>query len=123
MLLKIERTILRKLSKQPNSLKINAYNFPQYDNADIYQAMQSLKDMGYLVSFDATVDYETFSYILSSKGRHYREYAWGQLLRNVIIPFIVALLTTIATLYLEKLVENDKPADASGYTSEYGDDN
>lgn len=110
MLLKIERTVLRKLSKQPHECSIDISAFPKYSGDEINSAMLALKEKGYLEMFDKSVDFSSFSYVLSSKGRYHREYARIAFIKNILIPFIVALLTTIATLYLEKLVENDNSA-------------
>lgn len=123
MLLKIERTILRKLSKQPHDFQIESSAFPKYSSFEINSAMVSLEEKGYLKLLSVTSEYAVFSYELTTKGRYYREYARKSFVKNILIPFVVALLTTIATLYLEKLVENDSPTDTSGYTCEYGDDN
>ncbi len=123
MLLKIERTVLRKLSKQPHKASVHISAFPKYSGDEINSAMLTLKEKGYLEIFDKSVDFSSFSYVLSTKGRYYKEYAWRAFLKNILIPFIVALLTTIATLYLEKLVENDDSANTSGYTCDYGNDN
>lgn len=123
MLLKIERIILRKLAKQPHDFKIDSSAFPKYSGLEINRAMISLEGKGYLKMLSATMEYAVFSYELTTKGRYYREYARKSFVKNILIPFVVALLTTIVTLYLEKLVENDSPTDTSGYTCEYGDDN
>lgn len=123
MLLKIERTILRKLAKQPHDFQIESSAFSKYSGIEINSAMASLEERGYLKLLSVTSEYSVFSYKLTTKGRYYREYKIKSFVKNILIPFVVALLTTIATLYLEKLVENNNPADTSGYTCEYGDDN
>ena len=119
MLLKIEKTILRKVLKQPYENHICISQFKGYCGADVNQAFISLKEKGYFERIEASCDFSSFTYVLSSQGRYYREYAFRNLLKNIIIPFIVALLTTIATLYLEKLVENNHPAYTSECTSDY----
>lgn len=122
MLFKIETTILRKVSKQPHENQIEASCFDKYPKDAVYSAFKTLKDKGYFELVDATADYSIFSYVLTTKGRYYKEYIFRTFLRDILIPFIVALLTTIATLYLEKLVENDYPTNNSSYTCEYWDD-
>lgn len=123
MLFKIERTILRKVSKCPNENEINVSHFGKYTNEEVYSAFKTLKEKGYFELVDASIDYSNFSYVLTTKGRYYKEYIFRAFLRNIIIPFVVALLTTVATLYLEKLIENDNPTNASCYTCEYRNDN
>lgn len=100
MLLKIERRILYTLSKRPYEHQINVYEIGKYSGTDIFQAMKSLKDKGYLDSIDATSDYERFSYVLSIKGRCYKEYLFRVFLSDVIIPIIVSIFTTLITLYI-----------------------
>lgn len=123
MLLKIERTILRKVSKQPHENQIDVSCFGKYPKEAIYCAFIELKNKGYFELVEASIDYSNFSYVLTTKGRYYKEYVFKTFLRNVLIPFIVALLTTIATLYLEKLIENDNSTNNSCYTCEYRNDN
>ena len=120
MLFKIERTILRKVSKQPHENQINIASFKKYSGNDIYHAFINLKEKGYFESVDASIAFSNFSYVLTTKGRYYKEYIFRTFFHNILVPFIVALLTTIATLYLEKFVENNYPQDTSCYTSDYG---
>lgn len=120
MLFKIERTISKKVLKQPHENPISISSFKNYSGDDIYHALTTLKEKGYFELVDASSDYSNFSYVLSTKGRYYKEYIFRTFLKNIIIPFIVALLTTIATLYLEKLVKNDYSTNTSNYTSDYG---
>lgn len=119
MLFKIEKHILKKVSKQPYKNQIDLTSFRKYSGEDVYSAFKSLKEKGYFELVSAGSDYSSFSYVLSVKGKFYKEYKFKELLKNIVIPFIVALLTTIATLYLEELVENDNSANTSGYTCEY----
>lgn len=120
MLLKIERTILKKISKHPQDFYIDISDFKKYSGYEINSAMESLQEKGYLEFLGATTEFAIFPYRLTTKGRYYKEYARKSFVQNILIPFIVALLTTIATLYLEKLAENNEPTNTSGYTCDDG---
>lgn len=85
MLLKIERTVLRKLSKQPHECSIDISAFPKYSGDEINSAMLTLKEKGYLEMLDKSVDFSSFSYVLSSKGRYYKEYVFRLFLRNDVV--------------------------------------
>lgn len=122
MLLKIERTILRKTSSSHKNC-ISLSEIGRYDGEDVYQAFLVLKERGYFELVDSSIDRLNFSYILSPKGRYYKEYLRLQFLKNILIPFIVALLTTVSTLYLEKFVENNVPSNTSANTCDYSDNN
>ena len=100
MLLKIEKRILHQLLKQPDEHSISASKFNKYSNNDIYQAMKSLKEKGYLDLFDTSYTYENFSYVLSAKGRYYKEYLFRMFLHDIVIPILVSIITTLITLWL-----------------------
>lgn len=119
MLLKIEKTILRAVNKKGNQESIEVSELNKYSNNDYYDAFKSLKDKGYFESVDASIDYSCFSYVLTAKGRFYKEYKRKKFITNIVIPFLVALLTTIATLYLENLVEDNHSTYTSEYTYDY----
>lgn len=119
MLLKIERTILKKIKKNPMPNNIKTSSFNKYSKDELHEAFTSLKDRGFFSMYSANQDYSEFTYVLSPKGRYYTEYIFMKFLSNIIIPIIVALLTTVATLYLEKLIENNKPQNSTEYTSDY----
>lgn len=105
MLLKIERTILRELCRKKHQNQVSADCFKKYSREDIHQAMLDLKEKGYLNLVSASMDYSNFSYVLSTKGKYYREYLFRIFLRNIIIPIIVSILTTLLTLSTEKMVD------------------
>lgn len=104
MLLKIERTILRKTSSNHENC-ISLSEIGRYNGEDVYQAFLALEERGYFKLVDSSIDRSNFSYILSPKGRYYKEYLWLQFLKNILIPFIVALITATATYHLEKVAD------------------
>ena len=104
MLLKIERKILQKTSSNfDGSISLSAIG--NYNGEDVYQALLGLKDRGYFNMVDTSLDRSQFFYTLSPKGRFYKENFRLQLLKNIIIPFVVALITALATFQLEKLTD------------------
>lgn len=104
MLLKIERKILQKTSSNfDGSISLSAIG--NYNGEDVYQALLGLKDRGYFNMVDTSLDRSQFFYTLSTKGRFYKENFRLQLLKNIIIPFVVALITALATCQLEKLTD------------------
>ena len=121
MLLKTERKVLKQVLKQPNENSISAEKFNNYCEAEIFEAFKTLKDKGYFEMVDTVYGYSSFSYVLTTQGRCYKEYAFRKFMANIVIPIIVSLLTTIGTLYLEKLAENNEPKKATEYTSNYPD--
>lgn len=123
MLFKIERTILRKALKHPHENQINISSFGKYSGDDVYAAFKALKEKGYFESVDSSCDYSNFTYVLSTKGRYYKEYIFRTFLKNILIPFIVALLTTVSTLYLEKFVENNVSSNTSADICDYSGNN
>lgn len=105
MLLKIERTILRKTSTHAgNSIQSSEIrNFPK---SDVYQAFLDLEEKGYFRKVSACMDFSTFNYQLSIKGKYYKEYLTLQFIKNFLIPFIVSIITATATYHLEKVADS-----------------
>lgn len=104
MLLKIERIILKKISKTNFSIKLS--DIGKFDGEDAYQAFLDLQDRGYVTKVNTSMDRSSFSFIVTSKGRFYKEYLFLEFLRNILIPFIVALITATATYHLEKVADS-----------------
>ena len=97
MLHKIERFVLKKLSEQPNDINIEYEKFYPYPRDEIRSAMHSLKDKGYLESTDENLDSSIFHYSMSTQGKHYKEYWINTFIRDIIIPAIVAVITSLIT--------------------------
>ena len=123
MLLKIEKTILKKVSKQPNCHVICESEFAKYSGEELKESFESLKEKGYFDIVDSTADFSSFSYVLTTKGRFYKEYSRKTFFANIVIPIIVSLLTTIGALYLEKLAENNDTKPTTEYTGNYSGSN
>lgn len=104
MLLKIERIILKKISKTNFSIELSKIG--KFDGEDVYQAFLDLQDRGYITKVSTSVDRTSFSFIVSPKGRFYKEYFFLSFLRNILIPFVVALITATATYHLEKVADS-----------------
>lgn len=104
MLLKIERIILKKISKTNFSIKLS--DIGKFDGEDAYQAFLDLQDRGYVTKVNTSMDRSSFSFIVTSKCRFYKEYLFLEFLRNILIPFIVALITATATYHLEKVADS-----------------
>lgn len=117
MLLKIERTILKKVSSNMVG-SIELSKFGKYSGEDIYQAFLDLKELGFFRNVDVSNDRTVFSYVLSVKGKHYKEYVFLEFLRNILIPFIVALVTATATYHLEKIADSYSSSSTSQSTYE-----
>lgn len=104
MLLKIERTILKRTSSsQQNSISLAEIG--NYNGEDVYQVFLGLKEKGYFNIVNASVDRLNFSYVLTAKGRYYKENLRMEFVKNILIPFIVALITSTATYHLEKVAD------------------
>lgn len=73
MLHKIEKKVLKILNKYKNENIISIDKFKGYTGQEIHQAIQSLKDKGYLELADSSIDYMNFSYVLTTDGRYYKE--------------------------------------------------
>ncbi len=104
MLLKIERIILKKISKTNFSIELSEIG--KFDGEDVYQAFLDLQDRGYVTKVSTSADRSNFSFIVSTKGRFYKEYFFLSFLRNILIPFVVALITATATYHLEKVADS-----------------
>ena len=111
MLLKIERIILKKISKTNFSIELSEIG--KFDGEDVYQAFLDLQDRGYVTKVSTSEDRSNFSFIVSPKGRFYKEYFFLSFLRNILIPFFVALITATATYHLEKVADSYSDSSAS----------
>lgn len=118
MLLKIERTILRKTSSKKGNV-ISLSEIGKYDGEDVYQALLGLKEKGYFSMVDSDISRKSFSYALTPQGRFHKEYSTKKFIANILIPIAVSLITTIGALYLEKIAENNKAEYTSEHTCNY----
>lgn len=100
MLHKIEKFVLKKLSKQPHDINIEIEKFYPYSGDEIKSAMHSLKDKGYLESADQNLDSSIFHYSMSTQGKHYREYWIKKFISDIIIPIVVSIITTLITMFI-----------------------
>lgn len=116
MLLKIERIILKKISKTNFSIELSEIG--KFDEEDVYQAFLDLQDKGYVTKVNASADRSNFSFIVSPKGRFYKEYFFLSFLRNILIPFVVAIITATATYHLEKVADSYSDSSSSQCTYE-----
>lgn len=73
MLLKIERAILRKTSSRKD-FQIHISELGKYHGEDVYQAFLTLKEKGYFSLVDSAVGHSNFSYVLTPKGKYYKEH-------------------------------------------------
>lgn len=116
MLLKIERIILKKISKTNFSIELSEIG--KFDEEDVYQAFLDLQDKGYVTKVSTSTDRSNFSFIVSPKGRFYKEYFFLSFLRNILIPFVVAIITATATYHLEKVADSYSDNSSSQCTYE-----
>ena len=116
MLLKIERIILKKISKTNFSIELSEIG--KFDGEDVYQAFLDLQDRGYVTKVSTSADRSNFSFIVSTKGRFYKEYFFLSFFRNILIPFVVALITATATYHLEKVADSYSDSSSSQCTYE-----
>lgn len=116
MLLKIERIILKKISKTNFSIELSKIG--KFDGEDVYQAFLDLQDRGYVTKVSTSMDRSNFSFIVSPKGRFYKEYFFLSFLRNILIPFVVAIITATATYHLEKVADSYSDSSSSQCTYE-----
>lgn len=100
MLLKLERKILKYISKRSSENTFNITEFPKYSGTQIYASLKSLKEKGYLNLADASIDLSNFSYILTAKGHFYKEQRFKEFLSYVIIPILVSIITTLLTMFI-----------------------
>lgn len=121
MLLKIERIILKKISKTNFSIELSKIG--KFDGEDVYQAFLDLQDKGYITKVSTSMDRSSFSFIVSPKGRFYKEYFFLSFLRNILIPFVVALITATATYHLEKVADSYSGSSSSQCTYELNSTN
>lgn len=122
MLLKIELAILKIISKDCGMNNFDARTLDKYPNSEIYQAFLSLQEKGYVEKVSASMAHISISYNLTIKGRYYKEYLFNSFLIHILIPFAVALITTMATLSLEKMIKDNNTSNATQNTSEYSEE-
>ncbi len=100
MLLRIEKKILKVLSKRPSEIEVCVDKFPKYDRDDIYRALLSLQEKEYVSNVTTVIDRSLFQYELTTKGQFYREQHFKEFLSNIIIPAVVSVVTTLITMYI-----------------------
>lgn len=100
MLQKIERKILKVISKQPHEFQIEIEQLKPYTGDAVYAAMKSLKDKGYFDETSASIDFSNFTYELSTQGRFYKEYCFQCFMSDIFIPIVVSIITTLITSFL-----------------------
>lgn len=99
MLQKVERYVLKTLSKHPNDINIEIEKFHTYSADEIRSAMHSLKDKGYLEMAEENLDSSIFHYSMSTQGRFYKEYRFQSFVSNIFIPIVVSIITTLITSF------------------------
>lgn len=65
MLLDIERKILKKISKNPESNNFLSEDLPEYSVSEIRAALLQLQQKGYLEKVSASIDFLSFTYVLT----------------------------------------------------------
>ena len=100
MLLKVERFILKKLSKLPKKTNYESEDFYPYSGEEILCAMESLESKGYLKSVAANLDFSSLHCELTSQGRFYREYRSQCFVSDIFVPAVVAVITSLITYFL-----------------------
>ncbi|MBD5515395.1 MAG: hypothetical protein HDR06_12355 [Lachnospiraceae bacterium] len=100
MLHKIERKILKIISKQPSEFILEIEQLTPYSGNDIQLAMNSLKEKGYFIETSASIDCSHFTYELSTQGRFYREYCLQCFMSDIFIPSVVSMVTSLITYFL-----------------------
>lgn len=99
-MLQIEKIILKK-SNELGSDFVNSpsMNLEKYSYEQIYAAFLHLQEEGYMRDVNTSIDMSNTSGFLTVKGMFYKEYhrneVYNVLLKSVITPIIVALLTTL----------------------------
>ena len=100
MLQKIERFVLKKLSKLPKKANYEAKDFYPYSGDEILCAMESLESKGYLKSVTANLDFSSLHCEITTQGRFYREYRIQCFISDIFVPAIVAVITSLITYFL-----------------------
>lgn len=100
MLQKIEKQILKKISKHPDDISIEIESLKPYSGSEISSAMKSLKEKGYLEEESANITLSHFVYRLSTQGRFYKEYWLQCFIHDIFVPAIVAVVTSLITYFL-----------------------
>lgn len=100
MLQKVERYVLKMLSKQPKAINYTPDKFPRYSKDDILCAMESLESKGYLKSVSGNMDLSSLHCELTTQGRFYKEYSRQCFISDIFIPAVVAVITSLITYFL-----------------------
>ena len=100
MLHKIERKILKIISKQPSEFELEIEQLISYSGNDIWLAMSSLKGKGYFKETRASIDLSHFIYELSTQGRFYKEYCFQCFMSDIFIPAVISMVTALITHFL-----------------------
>ncbi len=100
MLQKIERFVLKKLSKLPKKANYEAKDFYPYSGDEILCAMESLESKGYLKTVTANLDFSSLHCEITTQGRFYREYRIQCFISDIFVPAIVAVITSLITYFL-----------------------
>lgn len=100
MLQKIERKILTIISKNPSEFSIGIEQLKPYSGNDVRIAMESLKEKRYFKETSASINLSNFTYELTTQGRFYKEYRFQCFIKNIFIPIIVSIITTLITTFL-----------------------
>lgn len=99
-MLKIEKYIISVLSKKPEKTKYTRKDFSRYSEFQIHMALLSLEEKEYInYSYH---DLELIDFEIQSKVNciFYKEKVFREFIRNIFIPFVVSVITTIVTSFL-----------------------
>lgn len=72
MLHKIEKFVLKTLSKQPKMVNYSPEIFSPYSKEEVLCAMESLESKGYLKSVSGNIDSSSLHCELTTQGRFYK---------------------------------------------------
>lgn len=100
MLHKIEKFVLKKLSKYPLMVSYEPELFRPYSKDEILCAMQSLESKGYLKSVSGNIDISSLHCELTTQGRFYKEYRRQCFVSDILVPAVVAVITSLITYFL-----------------------
>lgn len=100
MLHKIEKSILKTLSKNPQTANFEPKMFSPYSSEEIFCAMKSLESKGYLKSVCGDVLLSSFHCELTTQGRFYKEYRRQCFISDIFVPAVVSVITSLITYFL-----------------------
>lgn len=100
MLQKIEKFVLKTLSKHPKTINYEIEIFHPYSGEEILCAMESLESKGYLKAVCGDVLLSSLHCELTTQGRFYKEYRFKSFISDIFIPAVVAVITSIITYFL-----------------------